>query len=462
MTNRKNTKSALMLSCLSLLLCVSMLVGSTFAWFTDTATTSVNTITAGNLDIQLLDADGESLENGTLALAGTNVSEFIEPNGTYEFEPVTIKNAGNVHLKYKVAITGIDGNAELLEVLTWEFIVDGQTGTDFSSYEGTLAPEASHVLKIRFTMDKDAGNEYMNKTLSGIAINLTATQATGDFDSFQDDYDKLAEYPTVDEPDIPETTGPVVEDVGTLAELQAAFDLASKGSTGDITINLTKDFDAANAWTSVNPNGAGGNNIVVNGNGYTIKNLNDTLFIGAAGGYGSITINDLTIENANITKEANNGMGLGAFVTYSDASSSITLNNCHLVNSTVTCTDGYAGGLVGYVSSAMTVTNCSVTGCTINGQKSVAAIVGHGGANVTVNGCEVSGCAITETLEGRTSVGAAAIAGRMSGGCTLTLKGTITVQGNTITQGAAVTAEANSIYCANADYVNDGATLVTD
>lgn len=39
-----STKKALIASVLSLVLCVSMLVGSTFAWFTDTATTSVNTI----------------------------------------------------------------------------------------------------------------------------------------------------------------------------------------------------------------------------------------------------------------------------------------------------------------------------------------------------------------------------------------------------------------------------------
>ena len=48
-----STKKALIASVLSLVLCVSMLVGSTFAWFTDTATTSVNKIVAGNLDIEL-------------------------------------------------------------------------------------------------------------------------------------------------------------------------------------------------------------------------------------------------------------------------------------------------------------------------------------------------------------------------------------------------------------------------
>ena len=53
MTNRKTTRRALVLSLLSLLLCCSMLVGTTFAWFTDSVTSGNNTIVAGNLDIEL-------------------------------------------------------------------------------------------------------------------------------------------------------------------------------------------------------------------------------------------------------------------------------------------------------------------------------------------------------------------------------------------------------------------------
>ena len=54
------TKKSLVLSCLSMLLCLTMLIGSTFAWFTDNASTGVNTIQAGTLDIdlQMKDADG--------------------------------------------------------------------------------------------------------------------------------------------------------------------------------------------------------------------------------------------------------------------------------------------------------------------------------------------------------------------------------------------------------------------
>ena len=50
---KQNTKRALLLSALSLLLCVCMLVGSTFAWFTDSVTSANNIIKSGNLDVEL-------------------------------------------------------------------------------------------------------------------------------------------------------------------------------------------------------------------------------------------------------------------------------------------------------------------------------------------------------------------------------------------------------------------------
>ena len=104
-------------------MCVSMLVGTTFAWFTDTASTGVNKIQAGTLDVQLLAADGvTSLEGQTLswqkaqsATADATANEEVlwEPGCTYKLQSFKIKNAGNLALKYKIQITGIQGDAEL-------------------------------------------------------------------------------------------------------------------------------------------------------------------------------------------------------------------------------------------------------------------------------------------------------------------------------------------------------------
>ncbi len=197
---KKHTKRALFASALSMLLCVSMLIGSTFAWFTDTASTSVNTIQAGTLDVELLDGSGASLEGRTLKFvdAQNNVMEnfYIEPNGTYKLEPVTIKNAGNVNLKYKVQVSGIEGNNELLNVLEWKFsVTDSSDVISGNTFESSLGQGDSDIFNIEVTMKKTAGKEYMGKTLSGVKINVVATQATGDSDSINDEYDAAAEYP---------------------------------------------------------------------------------------------------------------------------------------------------------------------------------------------------------------------------------------------------------------------------
>ena len=51
MTNRKSVKRALVASIMAIMLCAVMLVGTTFAWFTDTASSAVNKIQSGNLDV---------------------------------------------------------------------------------------------------------------------------------------------------------------------------------------------------------------------------------------------------------------------------------------------------------------------------------------------------------------------------------------------------------------------------
>ena len=117
MNNTKTTKRALLSSVMAMLICITMLIGTTFAWFTDSASMAVNKIQAGTLEVQLLDAQGHSLEGQTLAwqkAAGHESDEVLwEPGCTYKLQPITIKNTGNLALKYKIVITGIQGDAEL-------------------------------------------------------------------------------------------------------------------------------------------------------------------------------------------------------------------------------------------------------------------------------------------------------------------------------------------------------------
>ena len=120
MTNRKSTKRALLGSVVAMVLCLAMLVGATFAWFTDTASTDVNKIQAGKLDValEMKDAAGQwvSAEGKTLDFVKAAAGEQVlwEPGCTYELTPFQIVNKGNLALKYKVAITGINGICLLL------------------------------------------------------------------------------------------------------------------------------------------------------------------------------------------------------------------------------------------------------------------------------------------------------------------------------------------------------------
>ena len=56
---KRSTKHSLIMSALSLLLCASMLIGTTFAWFTDSVTSTNNIIKSGNLDVEMYWAEGD-------------------------------------------------------------------------------------------------------------------------------------------------------------------------------------------------------------------------------------------------------------------------------------------------------------------------------------------------------------------------------------------------------------------
>ena len=203
MNDRKATKRALLTSVMALVMCVVMLVGTTFAWFTDTASTSVNTITSGNLHVEIQNKEGTAIdklewvkENGDVI---ANQDDILwEPGCTYLLTPFKIVNTGNLALKYKIEITGLDGSAKLLKVLKFTYTTDD--GTFDMSAEGHLAANggATKLISVSVHMDELAGNEYQNETLTGVKFTVYATQDTVEYDSTTKDYDKDAQYSNVD------------------------------------------------------------------------------------------------------------------------------------------------------------------------------------------------------------------------------------------------------------------------
>ena len=201
---KNTTKRSLLASVLALVMCVSMLVGTTFAWFTDTASTGVNKIQAGTLDVQLLDEQGNSLEGQALswkkAAGHENEAVLWEPGCTYNLQSFKIKNNGNLALKYKIVISGIVGDAKLLEAIDFTVTgVDGVTTANaLNGFEGKLAASSmTDAITISGHMKESAGNEYQGKSIDGIGITVVATQDTVEHDSNGNTYDERAEYPVL-------------------------------------------------------------------------------------------------------------------------------------------------------------------------------------------------------------------------------------------------------------------------
>lgn len=200
--------------------------------------------------------------------------------------------------------------------------------------------------------------------------------------------------------------------------LSEALSLAGAAGAGDTTIEIIADIDLEDVtWTPVKVDGYHGADIVtINGNNKVIKNLSAPLFAGGFAGGSGIVINGLTIAESNIV--STNTLGSGAFVECVDSMDTITLNNCHLLNSSVK--GSRTGGLIGWTSgynnqndgpvkTYVTITDCSVKDCKITGTSSVGAINGHAGANAwtytTIENCTIESNTLTSTDSGGWRVG---------------------------------------------------------
>ena len=180
----------------------------------------------------------------------------------------------------------------------------------------------------------------------------------------------------------------------------------------NLTIEITADIDLdEEKWTSAFVNGYCGAEVyTINGNGHTLTHLTGALFDRTWAGNGQLIINDLTIADSTICGGSTNG--LGAFVGYTEATSRIELNKCHVIGCTIDADKKWTGGLIGYaagynkpddgpVSEYITITNCSVENSTITGAGSTGAFLGHATGNpetyVTIQDCEAEGNQITCT-----------------------------------------------------------------
>lgn len=198
MTKNQSTKRAFCSSVAAVVICVAMLIGTTFAWFTSTASTGVNKIESGTLKVDIVDAAGESIQNKTMSFVNKNESANIlwEPGATFHTPVFKIKSLGNLALKYKLILNGVTGTNKLLEVLKFAVVKPTGEAIDLNSFEGHLTKETplSEEFYIQGTMDPAAGNEYQGLELNGLGITVVATQDTVETDSNNNRYDEAAAY----------------------------------------------------------------------------------------------------------------------------------------------------------------------------------------------------------------------------------------------------------------------------
>lgn len=232
MSSGKSTKRALICSVLAVLMCAAMLIGTTFAWFTDTASTGVNKIVAGNLKV------GFQYWNGEKYVDAKDQSLFSEETlwepGHAEVVYLKVVNQGSLALKYKLNTINTwewknaknsDGETILLSKYLQIGIAEGKNAAEgvyanrdeavaaaadnlvsYDSYTkySTLLPAANgdesadyfaFVVYMPTTVGNEANSVNGNNPAIRFNLALNATQASYEEDSFDNTYDESVPYP---------------------------------------------------------------------------------------------------------------------------------------------------------------------------------------------------------------------------------------------------------------------------
>ena len=458
MNNAKITKRALLTSIVALVMCFTMLVGTTFAWFTDSVTSENNVIKSGNLDITLEYYNGTSwvdVKDADDILAG----DLWEP-GYVDVAYLRIKNAGSLALKYQLGVNIVsetDGKTPAGETITLsDYIyfdviegVNGQTSA-YASREAALAvttettiisegyTKASSleagsdytylamVVYMPVSVGNEANHDGTNIPEINLGISIYATQYTKESDSFDDQYDADAKL------------------VIPVSDVEAFFDALDDGSDvlldeafviDDDFINYAKTrYASAASGTRVD-----GNNVIINGNGSTVYRTaatKDASMITVGTGY-TLTLEDITLDGGAVWDGAvdptlgrgtvNSGITTSSAIVYTASNSNIVLDDGAIIQNN----DGsYAVNLDTRKGSTLTLNGGQI----INNNSAAGAI--WGGGNITMNDGAISY---------NSSTGPAG-AIRMVSSCNLNISGGEMNNNKAATDGGAIWGYGSSTY----------------
>lgn len=282
MTSKKNTKKTFITSVLSLILCLAMLVGTTFAWFTDSVTSTNNIIKSGNLDVEFYYQNSESTDWKKVD-SSTNVfkTETLWEPGHVEVIKLKVANEGSLALKYQLGVnivsetgsTNVNGEKFKLSDHIYYGIVDGEQDYDRAQAiaavkddakklnESSMQPstleagESSYeCVTMVVYMPETVGNEAnyakdANVPTIHLGLNVVATQFTSESDSFGSDYDETATYPLVKAVNVPAGTTSATE----LREGDVSVYIPAGAEEGQYTLEITnKSVNTdANSYTTV-------------------------------------------------------------------------------------------------------------------------------------------------------------------------------------------------------------------
>jgi len=423
MTKKKTTKKALLASALSLLLCFSMLLGTTYAWFTDSVTSANNIIKSGNLDVEFYySTDAKNWKEVTET---TNVfSDTLWEPGHTEVVYLKVENKGSLALKYKLGVNvaseapGINQAGESFKLSN--YILFDVIDTDTAYTDRDAARQAANGKAIANSFSKESvlkttgdtetvalvvylpetvGNEANPKTGTAapeihLGLNVFATQLTSESDSFGDDYDENAAFSVWDGTVPTEMPASLVVDgatqtvhvkdaaafayLSTLSDKWVEFYTDGNGTelsnyrngagadyyySGRWTVSLETDIDLGNYLIDpisiVFGQNCGYSSF--DGNNHVIRNINTTtgLFMDAT----RTTYANLVLENVTATNGALTGK----------SNSSIT--NVTVKNATISGTN-YVGGLTGAAYSS--VVGCKVIDSSVNASgKEAGGLIGY-------------------------------------------------------------------------------------
>ncbi|MBE6640743.1 MAG: hypothetical protein E7619_04075 [Ruminococcaceae bacterium] len=215
MSNSKATRRALLTSVLALVMCVSMLIGTTAAWFTDTVTSSGNKVVSGTLkvDLQVLEDDNSGWTSVKDSKAPIFDYDNWEP-GYVQVKILKVVNIGSLAFKWQANLVTTEELGILADVIdvyvkedvesypenrtdlsgwtkvgTLRSFISGIETTTVGEIEPNDTKNAYEALGIAFKMQETAGNDYQNQTLGAFDIQILATQLSAETDSFDNKYD---------------------------------------------------------------------------------------------------------------------------------------------------------------------------------------------------------------------------------------------------------------------------------